>query len=102
MRKFVLPAIAVVALLAGCAGEQRMRTTWVPTGNPSMTRDQAKSECSFEVGKGMSNMDRLFLMTGLPMVDDFGDIQGLNSKGAQLYSFCMGARGYRQGPMVPY
>jgi hypothetical protein len=96
-----LKHIALLALLlaAGCAGQQ-MRQSYLPV---DAAQDQALNECRFLVAQNPAAIDWYMVnRAGTPITGSDGALTALTQHGADQMKRCMGIKGYRPGPMVPY
>jgi hypothetical protein len=97
-------AAALIVFMSACTANQATEQSvsrWEQTGNTTIGLQQAYAECQYEVAKDPRSMDRLFAMSGQPMIQPDGSIRGLSGYGMQMFRLCMGARGYRPAGAVP-
>lgn len=90
-------------LLTACAPHQQMRATYLPTSATAMPKDQALNECRFVVAQNPAAIDWYMVNRfGTPITGPDGALTALTPHGMGQMERCMGLKGYRKGPDVPY
>ena len=85
------PIAAALLLLAGCASQPPQMAS--PQLSPAASH--ASIQCQHVLGADDRNYDALYMKSGRPAVDEYGNTYGLSLRWHVAYQDCMAGKGYQ-------